>query len=364
MLLLAAQASDTTTLLDQVEQIDFRVLADVLRRRRLLGLLGQRLISAAGSRIPSEFSDAVQEIIAEGRRRAEVQQMATWGILGALAGAGVAAMPVKGAFFGEWLHGDAGLRLSEDIDILVSPEQMPEALRVFEELGYLRPPKHDQLPPRIHHVLRSATGLPTVELHWRLHWYETRFASDALARSAVVGGALRRAAPMDELMALLLVYARDGFVGLRIPVDIGAWWSANGHQISRRSWVEALDGYPELARAVGAAAFGVSQLLGLSLAESLPCEVIEQRRTQIALRFADRAGLNVGRPGDQAAVVDGLLAPIACVPAFVERQFWPILPGEPSLLDRVLHAGALGLRSASLLWSVRKPGRSTVGDRV
>ncbi len=363
MLLLAAEASDISTLPAQLEQIDFRVLADILRQRRLLGLLGQRLISAAGSRVPGEFSDAVREIIAEGRRRAEVQQMATWGILGALAEAGVVAMPIKGAFFGEWLHGDAGLRLSDDIDILVSPEQMPQALRTFEGLGYLRPPKHDQLPPRIHHVLRSATGLPTVELHWRLHWYETRFASDVLARSAVVGGALRRAAPMDELMALLLIYARDGFVGLRIPVDIGAWWAANGDQINRRSWIEALDGYPELARAVGAAAFGVSQLFGLSLAEGLPCGVIEQRRTQIALRFADRAGLNIGRPDDQAVVVDGLLAPVAGVPAFVERQFWPVLPGEPSLLERVLHAGALGLRSASLLWSVRRAG-STTGTRV
>jgi hypothetical protein len=88
MLLLAAQAADTPTLPDQIEEIDFRVLADVLRRRRLLGLLGQRLISAAGSLVPSEFADAVQEIIAEGRRRAEIQQMATWGILGALAGSG------------------------------------------------------------------------------------------------------------------------------------------------------------------------------------------------------------------------------------------------------------------------------------
>jgi Uncharacterised nucleotidyltransferase len=358
MLCLAQAPSDEPTLAWLVDRVNFDELEKTLRENRLLGLLGRRLIAAAGTEVPAEFAEAVERIVADGRSRAALQQMTTWGILGALDSRGVPAMPLKGAFLGEWLHGDAGLRLSNDIDILVSPDQMLDAIDVFEQLGYARPPKSDQLPPRLHHVMRSPAGLPTIELHWRLHWYEKRFARDMLSRSYVVEGALRRPAPRDELISLLLFYARDGFVGLRMPVDIAAWWLANGDRVSRSSMAEALDFYPELARAVWAASLAVSRLLDLSLAERLPGGAPDEWRTRTALRFADLVPAGPGRAQDQAALIDGLLAPAAGVPAFVERQFWPVLPGNPSLRERLLHAGALAVRSSALLWNVRRPRAS------
>ena len=66
-----------------------------------------------------------------------------------------------------------------------------------------------------------------MELHWRVHWYETEFAARALARAQPGPDGVRRLQDDDELAALLLYHARDGFAGLRHPIDAAAWWDAH-----------------------------------------------------------------------------------------------------------------------------------------
>ncbi|MGZ4330333.1 MAG: hypothetical protein ACXVXL_20250 [Solirubrobacteraceae bacterium] len=67
--------------------------------------------------------------------------------------------------------------------------------------------------------------MPRVELHWRVHWYEDRFAADALEPAErPVARAPLRMLPADGLATLTLIYARDGLSGLRTPADIAAWW--------------------------------------------------------------------------------------------------------------------------------------------
>ena len=51
-----------------------------------------------------------------------------------------------------------------------------------------------------------------------MHWYERRFAVDALERAEpTASGEPLRMQPLDGLIALMLFYARDGFSGLRFP---------------------------------------------------------------------------------------------------------------------------------------------------
>jgi hypothetical protein len=88
--------------------------------------------------------------------------------------------------------------------------------------------------PLLHFVLVHERGeLPPVELHWRVHWYERSFARERLLPPAVDPPGDWRPAPADELAALLLFYARDGFIDLRLASDLGAWWDVHGAELSR-----------------------------------------------------------------------------------------------------------------------------------
>jgi hypothetical protein len=53
------------------------------------------------------------------------------------------------------------------------------------------------------------------------------FSAAVLERSLLVDG-MRRLEPVEQLAALLLFYARDGFLGLRFVADIAAWWDRHG----------------------------------------------------------------------------------------------------------------------------------------
>ncbi len=123
-------------------------------------------------------------------------------------------------------------------------------------LGYGAPTDHIQECglPLLHFVLTHERGeLPPVELHWRVHWYERAFARERpLPPSAVAGD--WRPAPADELAALLLFYASDGFVGLRLASDLGAWWDAYGAELRADGLEELLRSYPALAPVLPTAA--------------------------------------------------------------------------------------------------------------
>jgi hypothetical protein len=69
-------------------------------------------------------------------------------ILGALAAAGVPAMPLKGSLLAAGYYAEPGLRPMNDVDVLVRADDEPRALAVLEALGYrlvVRSWKHAQL---------------------------------------------------------------------------------------------------------------------------------------------------------------------------------------------------------------------------
>lgn len=348
MLMLSSPVREVSAVHSLASRVDFDRLGLELAGARLLGLLGSRLTADLSAEVPDRFAASVEQILAQGRTRAGVQQLLTSEILGRLESAGVAAMPLKGPYWAEWIHGDAGVRLSADIDILVPASEIGAAIAVFERLGYRRPPRADVLP-RLHHHLRSDRGLPEVELHWRLHWYETRFSDEMLARATVVEPALRRPQPIDGLLSLATFYARDGLVPLRYAADLATWWMAHGEQITGRALRQALARYPELSRPVRAALH--TTLMLLAPADQPAC-------TRTVRDWRDRRAASLGalallgetdQPDDYAALADGLLAPRGGARAFVRRQFLPDLPGTPTTRERAAFAGGLAVRLALLL---------------
>jgi hypothetical protein len=315
--------------------VDWDRLRDTLRARRLLTILGPRLTELAGAHASEEFAETVRLAVDAGRRRGAFLQLIALHLMAALGEAGIRSTPLKGPLLGETLYGDAGVRPSSDIDLLVAPEQLRAAVAVVRELGYEEPTDHvdrHDLPLLHFKLLHTRRELPPVELHWRVHWYERNFARERLLPAPDARGERWRPAATDELAALLLFYARDGFVDLRLATDVGAWWDTFGHALEPGALTELIEEYPVLARVLTVAVKVAERVVGV------PAERVLGDRARLVLR--DRAAIRLANPNPRMStpqlyadmgMVDALLTPPGHLGAFVRRQ---LLPPREVLAER------------------------------
>jgi hypothetical protein len=294
---------------------DDAALAAVLREQRVLLLAVSRLERAAPSAVGESLRSAVSATHAAARSRAMLFAAAAEHLLDALERAAIPAVALKGPTLATELHGDPALREYADIDVLVAPDRLDAAAAVASRLGWTDRawsgvPLRDGLPA-LHRVLRHPGGaLPELELHWRVHWYETRFAAEALDRAVVGADGRRRLKPVDQLAILLLFYARDGFAGLRLAADLGAWWDRHGDADVPSRLRELADRHPALAEPWRAATTAACAVAGLPLDPAAHGLVPTGRRARLAVRLtnwrlvgdADQVRANV-------TLVDALLAP-------------------------------------------------------
>jgi hypothetical protein len=357
----ARRAAAAPRLRALLERVSWPALVDELARQRLLPLLGGRIGAAFPA--PPAFARAVDAETRAARAAGELGELLTLHAAAALEAAGVPAVPLKGPLLARALHGDAAMRASRDIDLLVEGGDLERGGDVLAALGWRPDPV--AAPPVLHSRLVSDAGLPDVELHWRLHWYEAEFAAAALARAALGPSGIRRLRREDELAALLLFYARDGFAGLRHAIDAAAWWDANG---AARDGVPVLDrvvaAHPALGRALTASAVVLDRLVGIpaaALVEAPGCLPWCSRR---AVRLANP--LMAGTPAQitaEVTLVDGLLAPGGGRRAFLRRRALPSeqqlpadLRGRPMAVARTAHVLRL-LRRYALAIMRPRPGR-------
>jgi hypothetical protein len=310
--------------------VEWAQLAGTLYSRNLLPTLGPRILELVGGRADAGFAVAVGRSLEAGRRQGAFLQLLTLRTMAMLADAGIRASSLKGPLLSEAIYGDGGRRLSGDIDILVPPAQLSSAVEVVRELGYGAPGDHlheDGLP-RLHFRLLDKRGkLPPIELHWRVHWYERRFAHDRLLTPAMDPRGEWRPAPADELAALLLFYARDGFIDLRMAADVGAWWDAYGAGLAPGALDSLLSAYPDLARAVVAALAVAKRVVGLSAEVLSGTGQSLGRRERVAVRLANpNPHSSQSQLYADMGLIDGLLAPTGGFGAFVRRQL--LLPAE------------------------------------
>lgn len=344
ILLSAGTAARRQVMRDRAErllvEVDWPRLAATLHARRLLAVLGPRILELAGDSTDDRFAAAVERALEAGRRQGSLLQLLTLHIVAMLADAGIRCAPLKGPLLGEAIHGDRGRRLSSDVDLLVAPEQLREAVDTVRGLGYGAPADHlleDGLPLLHLRLLDEREKLPPLELHWRVHWYERRFARERLLPPTVDPGGDWRPAPTDELAALLLFYARDGFIDLRIASDLGAWWDVHGAKLPPAALAELHDAYPELARVIPAAVTVAENVVGL------PAERVMGNAFRLA--FRERVAVRLANPNPHSSqpqlyadmgLIDGLLAPAGGFGEFVRRQLLP--PAE--VLDQQARHGA------------------------
>lgn len=309
---------------------DYVLLESTLRRLKLLGLLGSRLVDAFPHAVPAAFVASVADIVSAGRRDAAHMELITWRLLQVLANAGITAMPLKGPLLAERLHGDPGLRLSHDVDLLVTPDELRPAVAALEGVGCTRPRMGDALP-RLHHIFETPGGRP-IELHWRIHWYESTYAKAMLRRSCRRNGVLVPS-PADELLSLLLFHARDGMTGLRTPVDVAAWWTQNDPEGTAGPVGEIVARHPRLALPAAAAALAVERVLGLPVPGVVSPRPRARRRVRAAARLSDWSLARSPAESDAATkIIDGLVTDASGLPGFLVRAGLPRLPGPRATL--------------------------------
>ena len=83
---------------------------------------------------------------------------------------GIDVITLKGTVLGEQLYVNPGLRTTNDIDILVQPEKVPQASTLIQDMGYTESTVPEELDHPFHRVYHKKEIFPfTVELHWDLN---------------------------------------------------------------------------------------------------------------------------------------------------------------------------------------------------
>jgi hypothetical protein len=364
----ARRASASDRIARLAARIDESRFSAFLRDQRTLLLVANRLIEAIPSALSDDFHRRLGDAHRDARARSLVYVAAARHLIDALERVGIPAVELKGSALAAELHGDEALRTYDDVDVLVPVGALSRAGSIARDLGWNAPaPPPEAGPPELHLWFARADGaLPVLELHWRMHWYETAFAGVALERSSIVGG-VRRLDPIDQFASLLLFYARDGFSGLRLVADIAAWWDRYGENAAPRERLERLiEEHPALAEPWRASLLAVAPLAGLP-SQALPTSARKLgRRASLARRFRnwDLRG-DVDQIKANVNLVDGLLTPRADVGTFARRhllvstayltQVYGVEPDATRrvALWRVWHLAKTCLRYALGLWGVR-----------
>jgi hypothetical protein len=91
-------------------------------------------------------------------------------LLRALEASGIPSIPFKGPVLSERLYGDAALRQSSDLDLIVRPEDLPQALATLQSLGFER--EYAISPERIPALMANSFEIALTRdgIHVDLHW--------------------------------------------------------------------------------------------------------------------------------------------------------------------------------------------------
>lgn len=321
----SARAEAADRIAELAGRVDFDVLTSLAMEQLLLPLAAHRLEESCPGLAPDGFREAAARQARQARFRGTLHQTLAASLVARLEDAGIRAVPLKGPLLAEALYGDPGLRPSGDLDILVDPAQLDAAVDVVMANGY--GPTTDLVwqegLPLLHHGLPpERPDLPPVDLHWRIHWYETSLSASMLGRSEANPVWGRRLQAEDELTALLLFYARNSFIGLRLAADLAAWWDTRGQELSEPPLRPAIEAHPELRRAITGAAVAAQRLVAFPAERALGERAPVDRRTERAVRLTNW-DLR-GPQGDWqtvCAAVDWLLAPPRHLGSFA-RRYW------------------------------------------
>ncbi|PIQ81601.1 MAG: hypothetical protein COV76_08085, partial [Candidatus Omnitrophica bacterium CG11_big_fil_rev_8_21_14_0_20_64_10] len=191
-----------------------------------------------GDRFPELFDPAMREAL-EAIRRAEAPRALHWtdrllDLLDRFERAGVRALPYKGPALGRLLYGSPADRPFGDLDILVTPRDLPAAERIARGAGFRR--RWALTPRQERAFLRSSSHLELIlpgeppvplDLHWSplAEHFSVPFDTEGLLEHSGwmdLGGRRVRAFRREELFLLLSIHCVK-------------------HRFERLNWLKDLD---------------------------------------------------------------------------------------------------------------------------
>ena len=180
----------------------------------------------------AEYLTRLQQIASESQYQALRLLAVLRPILALAASAGIAVAPFKGPTEAQLLYGDAGVRSTSDLDLLVSPHHLDDLLDHLKLSGWMLDGVYADMGPwarrwyrHTNHalVLRSVTGV-ALDLHWRVNEYpllkidESRWLEDGCLPARFAGQSAWQLKPEARYLALLSHAARSEWFLLK-------WWA-------------------------------------------------------------------------------------------------------------------------------------------
>ena len=286
--------------------------------------------------------------------------LARWAatVLGALDGAGVPTLVLKGAAVASLHYRDLGVRPMDDLDVMVPRERASEVMDLLEGIGFVPQVQHARGAIGIRHAeeLEDRQGR-IVDLHWSLLWGRQTPAAEDVADASVpvtIGGARARAlGAADQLLHVCLHGVSWNFIA---PVR----WMADAVIIVRSAGSQ-LDWERLVAMAIASSRtvplHAALALLRDRLEAPIPDDVLAElarARVSVAERYAHRA---IARPPSASRY-----AGIACLMWSAYRDYLRSSEGtEMSFLTYIQRMGRLDtawqvpLRLLSRLRAVAAP---------
>ena len=223
-------------------------------RHRTPALSWAALKRVPGLAIPESTRKGLQERSDACRIQAVRHSLMQAEIVKAFDRAGIPVMTLKGTILSLDLYGDVGLRQSNDLDLVVAPDDISRAQACLESLGWhldntyfpITPRQQERLREAEHHLgfFHSERG-GVLELHWRNHWDMPGEAAAQWARRATSvwqGCSYRVLNPIDLVLYLSShgghhAWFRAKWLGIwRVSLPKGAW-------IGTRPWT--MPGVPD-----------------------------------------------------------------------------------------------------------------------
>ena len=216
--------------------IDWDVYLETVRRQRIMGLAKDGLTCAAvavpqavEARLASEASEVARDALKLASEALRIQA--------AFDAAGVPCLFVKGSAIALLAYGNLGIKQAWDIDLLVSPADVPLACGVLSALNYNRlmpPPGFPDARFRAwveiarESLFQDAARGIHLELHWRLSDNHAQLAdvraSGPSLRVAIAPAKEIRTLAEDDLFAYLCLHgAHHAWARMKWLADIAAW---------------------------------------------------------------------------------------------------------------------------------------------
>jgi hypothetical protein len=279
--------------------IDWNKFVDTARRQRVMGLAKDGVMEA-GIAVPPRIAAKLAAEAAETAREALKLASEAWRIQVAFDEARIPCLFVKGSALALLAYGNLGIKQAWDIDLLVSPADVPRACEVLAALDYDR-----LMPPALFPEARfrawveiAREGLfhndkrkAHLELHWRLSDNHAQLADvcasgPSLSVEIAPGKALRTLAEDDLFAYLCLHGAHHAWARMKWLADVAAWLAGKPQAEIVRLYRSAQ------AKSVGRAAAQALMLSHVLLELALPSDLLAEMQGDRTVRWLVRVALD------------------------------------------------------------------------